>query len=99
MGDAGRGRVDEFADALFAAGIQHVLRADHVGRVIARVAAPRTRFGRVVEDRIDAIGGMHERMRIGQVALHLADAQFRQHRVVATIEADDLVATLDQPAA
>jgi hypothetical protein len=38
-------------------------------------------------------------MRIGQVTLHLPHAQFRQHRIVATVEADDVMATLDEAAA
>ena len=99
MGHAGRGGVDQLADAVDAAGIEHVLRADDIGRVIAFVAAPGAGLGRVVEDRFHAIGGMGQRMRIGQVALHLAHAELRQHRIVPAIEADDLVAAFDQAAA
>ena len=42
---------------------------------------------------------MGQRVRIGQIALHLADAESRQRRIVAAVEADDLVAALDQAAA
>ena len=99
MGHAGGGGVDQPRDAVQPAGIQHVLRADHVGIVVTLVAAPGAGLGRIVEDRVHAIGGMPHRVRIGEVALHLAHAEFAQHGVVTAVEADDLVPAFDQAAA
>ena len=98
MGDAGRGGVDQLADAVRAAGIEHVLRADHIGLVVAVVTAPCAGFRRVVEHGIEATGKCSEhRIAIGQIARDLAHAECIQRRIVPAIEAGDVMSARNQP--
>jgi hypothetical protein len=105
VGDAGGGGVDQPADAVGAAGLQHVPRAHHVRLVVAGVTAPGAGLGGVVEYRIKvsrvvAAGERgHHRVAVGQVAAQLAHAQRLQRRVVAAVETGDVVAARHQPAA
>jgi hypothetical protein len=52
-----------------------------------------------VEHRLDAFAGAQHRVGIGEIAAQLLHAQHVQFRVIPAIEAGDLVAALDQPAA
>src|SRR5690606_16759141 len=99
MGHTGRGGVDQPADAVRRAGLEHVARADHVGLVIAVVAAPGAGLGGVVEDGVDASGRRAHGIAVGQVALHLAHAQRVERRIVAPVEAGDLMPAFDQATA
>src|SRR5690606_2794067 len=99
VGDAGRGGVDQPTDAVRAAGGNDVVGADHVGAVVAVMAAPRTGLGGVVEDCLAAARGGQYRLGVGQVAAQLARADGVQRRVTATIEAGHFVAALHQAAA
>src|SRR5690606_34025390 len=56
MGDAGRGRVHQLADAMRAAGGEHVGGADDVGAVVAVAAAPGAGLGGVVEHAVETGG-------------------------------------------
>ncbi len=100
MGHAGRGGVDQPADAVRAAGVEHVPGADHIGLVIALVAAPRAGLRGVVEDRVEAARECgHDRIAVGEVSGDLAHADGIQRRVMAAVEAGDFVAAFDQAAA
>ena len=100
MGDAGRGGVDQPADAVCAAGLQHVLRADHVGLVITVVAAPGAGFRGVVEHRVEtARECRHHRVAVGKIARDLLHADGIERRVMAAIETGDVMPARDQPAA
>ena len=99
MGDAGRGGVDQLANAVRAAGIEHVPGADHIGLVVALVTAPRTGFRRVVEHGIKPACERREHgIAIRKIARDLAHAECIQRRVMPTIETGDLVPARDQPA-
>src|SRR5690606_22294442 len=98
VGDAGGRGVDQAADAVRAAGMQHVVRAGHVGRVVALVAAPGPGLGGAVEHGIEAARRGQHRLAIGEVAADLAHAERLELRVLAAVEARHLVPTLDQAA-
>src|SRR5690606_41433221 len=73
--------------------------AHHVCPVIAVVAAPGTGFRGVVQNRIHAGAGGDDRIAVGKIAAHLADAERIKLRVVAAVEARDLVSAFDQATA
>ncbi len=82
-----------------AAGIEHVLRADDIGLVVTLVAAPSAGLGRVVEDCVHAQRGSAYRVRIGEIAAHLAHADRIELGVVPAIEAGDVMTAFDEAAA
>ena len=82
------------------AGIEHILRADDIRRMIAVVGTPCAGFRGVVEHRIETLRERgHHRIAIGEVALQLANAERIEHGIMTAIEARDLVPAFDQAAA
>src|SRR5690606_33814167 len=87
------------ADAMRAAGFDDMPGPEHVGAVVALVVAPGTGLRSVVEDRVDAFRRGEYGVSIGKVAVMLGHTHRIELRIVAAVEAGDLVATFAQAAA